>query len=334
VAYNALVAAGRKPGTLDFDAARLAAVAEGVKAAGQIGTVAVGKLSALQASVDGALGDKLAADPTVSALGGTTATATAAPGETATATAGPTDQAQAASEVAPDPAPAAPTRSPEMQAVLDEVRAIVADSNARKAAVVASAPAAETVGQGASSAALDLATKLIGDFEGCKLAPYWDGIGKRFTIGYGLTHLPSGPVTASTPPLTQAEAETTLAAEVSTTLDAVHRMITRPMTDDQAAALTSLAYNVGDDALHGSTLLTLFNARHDEEAAAQFSRWCHSHGVVVPGLVTRRAKERAVFEGATPVDAFAAAGPVPLPPPVNPLGALMAGLGAASAPAT
>jgi len=48
--------------------------------------------------------------------------------------------------------------------------------------------------------------------------------------------------------------------------------------------------------LAGSTLLRLVNAK-DPAAAAQFDRWTKAGGVVLAGLVKRRASERAMFEG-------------------------------------
>lgn len=89
VAYNALLAASHGAGgKLDFAAAKAAALTAGVNAAALLGQTATGQLSQLTAAVDGALGQKLAADPTVSALGATIATAVAAPGETAVAATG------------------------------------------------------------------------------------------------------------------------------------------------------------------------------------------------------------------------------------------------------
>jgi GH24 family phage-related lysozyme (muramidase) len=45
-------------------------------------------------------------------------------------------------------------------------------------------------------------------------------------------------------------------------------------------------------------LLRKLNAGDYAGAAAEFPKWCHAGREVLPGLVTRRARERAMFEGA------------------------------------
>lgn len=64
----------------------------------------------------------------------------------------------------------------------------------------------------------------------------------------------------------------------------------------QIAALISFAYNVGTGALADSTLLRKLRAKDVAGAAAEFDRWNKAGGHVLPGLVKRRAAERALFE--------------------------------------
>ena len=89
VAYDSMVAATRN-GSIDMNAARAVAMQEGIAAVNQLATKEAAALgaAATQTLVKGALGDRLASDPTVNVGGASTATATAGPGETATATAG------------------------------------------------------------------------------------------------------------------------------------------------------------------------------------------------------------------------------------------------------
>lgn len=156
-----------------------------------------------------------------------------------------------------------------------------------------------------SDTALPLALDLIKRFEGFSIAPYLDTAGKA-TIGYGSLAMPDGsPVTMASRAITQAEADAMLAAFVVKTLSAVRAMVYVPLTDAQTAALTSFAYNLGTGALRGSTLLRYLNQGNYAEAAAQFGGWVYSGGRVTPGLVNRRAAERAVFAGAMPVPAAA-----------------------------
>jgi len=47
-----------------------------------------------------------------------------------------------------------------------------------------------------------------------------------------------------------------------------------------------------------STLLRLLNLSIYAGAADEFPKWCHGAGnTLLPGLVTRRARERALFLG-------------------------------------
>jgi len=73
-----------------------------------------------------------------------------------------------------------------------------------------------------------------------------------------------------------------------------------PLEQHQFDPLVSFAYNCAG--WRASTLIRLANAGHFAEAAEQFPRWVHAedstgHIVVLPGLVARRAAERAMFSG-------------------------------------
>lgn len=143
--------------------------------------------------------------------------------------------------------------------------------------------------------ALGAATDLIADFEGFIGHPYRDS-GGVWTIGYGATYLLDGrPVTGETPPVTEAEARALLTTMVARTLSVVRRLVAVPITDDQAAALTSFTYNLGVTSLAKSTLLKDLNAGNYDAAAAQFGVWVHDDGKVLDGLVRRRAAESALF---------------------------------------
>jgi lysozyme len=67
------------------------------------------------------------------------------------------------------------------------------------------------------------------------------------------------------------------------------------LSDEQKAALISFAYNVGQTALKGSTLLKKLNAGDIEGAANEFPRWNKAAGKVMNGLTKRREGERALF---------------------------------------
>jgi lysozyme len=85
--------------------------------------------------------------------------------------------------------------------------------------------------------------------------------------------------------------------------DAIERMVTVPLNQNQFDALVSLVYNIGPGSptdpdkrgFYWSTLRKLLNQGKYAEAATQFARYKYSGGKVYPGLVKRRAKEAALF---------------------------------------
>ena len=137
-----------------------------------------------------------------------------------------------------------------------------------------------------SKAGLDL----IKQFEGLYLKAYRCPAGVP-TIGYGHT---AGVAMGQT--ITQQQADDYLRRDVRQFERAVARLVTVPMTQGQFDALVSFAFNLGEGTLAQSTLLRLLNAGDYAGAAAQFDRWNKAGGRVLPGLVRRRAAERALFE--------------------------------------
>jgi lysozyme len=78
-------------------------------------------------------------------------------------------------------------------------------------------------------------------------------------------------------------------------LPALSRCVKVPLAINEAAALGSFTFNVGGAAACGSSLVKKLNAGDYAGAAAQFPRWNRSNGVVLRGLVTRRAAEKELF---------------------------------------
>lgn len=76
----------------------------------------------------------------------------------------------------------------------------------------------------------------------------------------------------------------------------VMRCVKRPLAAYQAA-FVSFAYNVGGDKFCGSTMARKANAGDLAGACAELSRWTLAGGKALPGLVTRREKERVLCEG-------------------------------------
>lgn len=138
--------------------------------------------------------------------------------------------------------------------------------------------------------------ELIGGEEGCRLTVYRDS-GGAWTIGWG--HLvkpgekffPYGNVRT----ITQAEADALFESDTRIARTAVETAVRVPITPNQKAALTSLAFNIGTGAFSGSTLVRKLNAGDLKGAADEFLKWVNDNGVRVPGLVFRRQRERAIF---------------------------------------
>ncbi|MEN9924067.1 MAG: hypothetical protein RL268_193 [Pseudomonadota bacterium] len=130
---------------------------------------------------------------------------------------------------------------------------------------------------------------LIKQFEGCRLTAYRDPIGV-LTIGYGST----GPHVKPGMTITREQADDLLRQDVARFEMAVADMA-KVATDNQFAALVSLAFNVGAENVRRSTLLRLHNEGDYAGAKAQFSRWRYAAGRVLPGLVRRRDAEAELY---------------------------------------
>ncbi len=132
---------------------------------------------------------------------------------------------------------------------------------------------------------------LIKRFEGLRLSAY-KCPADVWTIGYGTT---AGVKPGQT--ITKERAEELLREDVERFEAQVLRLVKVPLTQGQHDALVSFVYNLGAGNLSNSTLLRLLNSGDYKGAAAQFDRWTKAGGKELPGLVKRRAAERALFEG-------------------------------------
>ena len=111
-------------------------------------------------------------------------------------------------------------------------------------------------------------------------AGYW-------TIGWG--HL----CDQNHPPVTEAEADAYLAADLMTALAATLRycpvLATEP--EGRLAAIVDFTFNLGAGRLQTSTLRRCINQMDWPSAAVVLRKWVHGGGRVLPGLVTRREAE-------------------------------------------
>lgn len=98
---------------------------------------------------------------------------------------------------------------------------------------------------------------------------------------------------------TAAEADEWLCDDLIGRTARVQAMLTAYAAPNALGALVSLAYNIGDGGLKGSTVLRAHNAGDMQAASRAFSLWnkARVRGVltVLPGLTSRRAAESALY---------------------------------------
>jgi GH24 family phage-related lysozyme (muramidase) len=142
------------------------------------------------------------------------------------------------------------------------------------------------------------AVKLLHAFEGCRLTAYPDpGTGgSPWTIGYGSTTDEQGRSIQPGTTWTQERADARFEQDVERFAGKVRAVLgDAPATQNQFAALLSLAYNIGWTALRDSTLLKKHKAGDYAGAAKEFARWDKAGGRVLQGLTRRRAAEAELY---------------------------------------
>lgn len=136
---------------------------------------------------------------------------------------------------------------------------------------------------------------LIKTYEGFSEKPYLCPAGVP-TIGYGSTYYDNDePVSMEDIPITRNYADKLLKIMLQKYEKGVLNAVTVALTQNQFDALVSFAYNLGVGQLRGSTLLNKLNKGDAKGAADEFDKWVHGGGKVLPGLVKRRAAEKALF---------------------------------------
>lgn len=133
---------------------------------------------------------------------------------------------------------------------------------------------------------------LIKQFEGCRLSAYkCQSSEQYYTIGYGHygAHVTQGMC------ITQEEADNLLVKDCERFVDHVNRYMGKyNFNQNQFDALVSFAYNIGN-----INQLTNNGTRSIAEISAKIPEYCNAGGKKLAGLVTRRNKEKELFD--TPV---------------------------------
>jgi lysozyme len=143
------------------------------------------------------------------------------------------------------------------------------------------------VGLGAS--VLALALPVVALWEGLSLTPYRDPVG-IMTVCYGET---AGEMRE----FTAAECKTKLHESLAAHGADIAACLPAGLPEHVQAASLSFAYNVGAQAFCGSTMRRKLAEGDLLGACAELSRWTYAKGKQLPGLVKRRAAERAMCEG-------------------------------------
>lgn len=145
---------------------------------------------------------------------------------------------------------------------------------------------AAQIGAGAAA----LAAAVVMQHEGLRLHAYRDPVGV-LTACWGHTGVDVQPGQR----YTRQQCRELLEADLARHAEAL-ACIRQPLTDGQKAAFVSFAYNVGPRAFCDSTLAQKANAGDMPGACAELSKWVYAKGQRLPGLVARRAAERAMCE--------------------------------------
>jgi lysozyme len=134
------------------------------------------------------------------------------------------------------------------------------------------------------------AAEFVAQFEGLALKAYRCPAGV-LTIGYGHT----GADVYEGQSITKDEALDLLADDLRKHFDAIKRMITVEVTENQCIALLSFAFNVGATNFQRSSVRKNLNRGAPIQAAESFLLWNRAGGKVLPGLTRRRNAERRLF---------------------------------------
>ncbi len=132
--------------------------------------------------------------------------------------------------------------------------------------------------------------EFIKNFEGFSAKPYICSGGHR-TIGYGHKIRAN----ESFNEIDISAAKNLLKQDLLIAESAVIKLINRPLTDNQFAALVSFTYNLGSAALQRSTLRQKVNYGLHKEIEHEFLRWIYANGKKLKGLIRRRKSESMLF---------------------------------------
>jgi len=138
--------------------------------------------------------------------------------------------------------------------------------------------------------------QLLKEFEGFRSNAYLCPAGVP-TIGFGFT---LGVKLGDK--ITKAQAEKRLKQELRAYEDAVLKACSIEPNENELAAMTCLAWNIGISGFQKSSVIKAHNRGDHQAAARAFSLWNKAGGVVYAGLTRRRAAEAALYLTPMPDD--------------------------------
>jgi lysozyme len=151
--------------------------------------------------------------------------------------------------------------------------------------------ARRTLVGGIAAGVLALAVPLVSYYEGTVKKGYVDPVG---IVTACVGHTKTAELGKT---YTEEECDSLLASDLFEHDSDIKECIHVPLKEHEHAAFLSFAFNVGSSAFCNSTLNRKLNNGDFAGACAELSRWTYAGGRQLPGLVKRRAAERAMCEG-------------------------------------
>lgn len=135
--------------------------------------------------------------------------------------------------------------------------------------------------------------EIIGNAEGCRREPY-KCPSDVLTVGIGSTEYSGLPIEPK-----RIYTDLEIAERWKNDIQVAEKCVNqygngRNLPQSVFDSATSITFNVGCGAMRKSTMFKYLNAGKYAQACNEFSRWTRASGRVLPGLVSRREKEKAL----------------------------------------
>lgn len=135
--------------------------------------------------------------------------------------------------------------------------------------------------------------EIIGNAEGCRREPY-KCPSDVLTVGVGSTEYSGLPIEPK-----RIYTDLEIAERWKNDIQVAEKCVNQygngyQLPQSVFDAATSITFNVGCGAMRKSTMFKYLNAGKYEQACNELSRWTKAGGKTLPGLVSRREKEKAL----------------------------------------